>query len=49
MGAFSNTIQGIEGSIILGLGHGLVSSGMFIVAGGVLYMTELGLDPFIFI
>lgn len=37
MGAFSNTIQGIEGSIVLGLAHGLVSSGMFIVAGGILY------------
>lgn len=36
-GAFSNTIQGIEGSIILGLGHGFVSSGLFICAGGILY------------
>jgi len=35
--AFSNTIQGIEGSIILGLAHGLVSSGLFICAGGILY------------
>lgn len=34
---FSNTIQGIEGSILLGLGHGFVSSGLFICAGGVLY------------
>ena len=34
---FSNTIQGIEGSIILGLAHGFVSSGLFICAGGVLY------------
>jgi NADH-ubiquinone oxidoreductase chain 4 len=33
----SNTIQGIEGSIILGLAHGFVSSGLFICAGGVLY------------
>lgn len=37
LGAFSNTIQGIEGSIILGLAHGFVSSGLFICAGGVLY------------
>jgi len=37
LGVFSNTIQGIEGSIALGLGHGFVSSGLFICAGGVLY------------
>jgi len=37
LGAFSNTIQGIEGSIALGLAHGFVSSGLFICAGGVLY------------
>lgn len=37
MGVFSNTIQGLEGSIILGLAHGFVSSGLFICAGGVLY------------
>nr|UFP91258.1 NADH dehydrogenase subunit 4 [Leptogium corticola] len=37
LGVFSNTIQGIEGSIILGLAHGFVSSGLFICAGGVLY------------
>ncbi len=37
IGAFSNTIQGLEGSIILGLAHGFVSSGLFICAGGVLY------------
>nr|YP_010567627.1 NADH dehydrogenase subunit 4 [Ceratocystiopsis pallidobrunnea]UZC53612.1 NADH dehydrogenase subunit 4 [Ceratocystiopsis pallidobrunnea] len=37
MGIFSNTIQGIEGGILLGLGHGFVSSGLFICAGGVLY------------
>lgn len=30
-------IQGIEGSIILGLAHGFVSSGLFICAGGILY------------
>jgi NADH-ubiquinone oxidoreductase chain 4 len=37
MGVFSNTIQGIEGGIILGLAHGFVSSGLFICAGGILY------------
>lgn len=37
LGMFSNTIQGIEGSILLGLAHGFVSSGLFICAGGVLY------------
>jgi NADH-ubiquinone oxidoreductase chain 4 len=37
LGVFSNTIQGIEGSITLGLAHGFVSSGLFICAGGILY------------
>ena len=37
LGAFSNTIQGIEGAISLGLAHGFVSSGLFICVGGVLY------------
>jgi len=37
IGVFSNSIQGIEGGIALGLGHGFVSSGLFICAGGVLY------------
>ena len=37
LGAFSNCIKGIEGSISLGLAHGFVSSGLFISAGGVLY------------
>lgn len=37
IGEFSNVIQGIEGSILLGLGHGFVSTGLFICAGGVLY------------
>jgi NADH-ubiquinone oxidoreductase chain 4 len=37
IGVFSNTIQGIEGGITLGLAHGFVSSGLFICAGGVLY------------
>ena len=37
LGVFSNTIQGLEGSIVLGLGHGFVSSGLFICVGGILY------------
>jgi NADH-ubiquinone oxidoreductase chain 4 len=37
IGVFSNTVQGIEGSILLGLAHGFVSSGLFICAGGILY------------
>lgn len=37
LAVFSNTIQGIEGGIVLGLAHGFVSSGLFICAGGVLY------------
>src|SRR6201990_3769440 len=37
LAAFSNTIQGLEGSVLLGLGHGFVSSGLFICVGGILY------------
>jgi NADH-ubiquinone oxidoreductase chain 4 len=37
MAVFSNTIQGIEGSIVLGLAHGLTSSALFICVGGILY------------
>ncbi len=37
MGVFSNTVQGIEGGIVLGLAHGLTSSGLFISVGGILY------------
>src|ERR1700745_4413809 len=37
IGEFSNTVQGIEGAIILGLAHGFVSPGLFICAGGILY------------
>lgn len=37
LSSFSNNIQGLEGSIILGLGHGFVSSGLFISVGGILY------------
>jgi NADH:ubiquinone oxidoreductase subunit 5 (subunit L)/multisubunit Na+/H+ antiporter MnhA subunit len=37
MALFSNTIQGIEGGMLLGLAHGLTSSGLFICVGGILY------------
>jgi NADH-ubiquinone oxidoreductase chain 4 len=37
LSAFSNTIQGIQGAIILGIAHGFVSSGLFISVGGILY------------
>lgn len=37
MSTFSNTVQGIEGGIVLGLAHGLTSSGLFICVGGILY------------
>lgn len=37
IGLFSNILQGIEGSIVLGLAHGFVSSGLFICVGGILY------------
>jgi NADH-ubiquinone oxidoreductase chain 4 len=37
LGLFSNTIQGIEGGILLALAHGFVSSALFICVGGVIY------------
>jgi len=37
LAGFSNTISGIEGSILLGLAHGYVSPALFICVGGVLY------------
>lgn len=37
LGVFTNIIQGIEGSIALGLAHGFISSSLFICVGGVLY------------
>jgi NADH-ubiquinone oxidoreductase chain 4 len=36
IGLFSNSLQGIEGGITLGLAHGFISPGLFIIAGGVL-------------
>ena len=37
VGIFSNSIQGIEGGITLGLAHGFVSPALFILMGGVIY------------
>lgn len=37
LGLFSNTIQGIEGAILLGLAHGFISPGLFIIVGGIIY------------
>lgn len=37
LGVFSNRLQGLEGAILLGIGHGLVRPGLFFVCGGVLY------------
>lgn len=37
LGLFSNTIQGIDGAIILSIAHGIVSPALFILCGGVLY------------
>lgn len=36
IGLFSNSIQGIEGAILLGIAHGFVSPALFICAGGIL-------------
>jgi NADH-ubiquinone oxidoreductase chain 4 len=35
--SFSNVIEGIQGSVLLGLAHGLVSAGLFFCVGGILY------------
>jgi NADH-ubiquinone oxidoreductase chain 4 len=37
MGILSNNIIGIEGSIILSIGHGLTSPALFLLIGGILY------------
>jgi NADH-ubiquinone oxidoreductase chain 4 len=36
-GLFSNTIQGIEGAILLSIAHGFVSPALFMCVGGILY------------
>jgi len=37
LGIFSNTIQGIEGAILLAIAHGFVSPALFICVGGIIY------------
>lgn len=37
LGVFSNTIQGIEGSILLSIAHGFVSPALFFILGQILY------------
>jgi NADH-ubiquinone oxidoreductase chain 4 len=37
LGLFSNTIQGIEGAILLSIAHAFVSPALFICVGGILY------------
>jgi len=37
IGLFSNTLQGIEGAILLSIAHGLVSPALFFCVGGILY------------
>ena len=36
-GIFSNTVQGIEGGILLSLAHGFVSPALFVICGGIIY------------
>lgn len=48
LGLFSNTIQGIEGAILLSLAHGFVSPALFIAVGGIIYeRTGTRLIPYI--
>jgi proton-translocating NADH-quinone oxidoreductase chain M len=37
LGLFSNNIQGIEGAILLAIGHGFTSPALFICVGGIIY------------
>ena len=37
LGLFSNTIQGIQGGILMGIAHGFVSPALFICVGGVIF------------
>ena len=48
LGLFSNTIQGIEGAILLSIAHGFVSPALFICVGGIIYdRTGLRAIPYI--
>jgi len=40
LGLFSNNLQGIEGAIILGLAHGVISPLLFIIVGDILYIRS---------
>ena len=37
LGLFANNLQGIEGAILLAIGHGFTSPALFICVGGILY------------
>jgi NADH-ubiquinone oxidoreductase chain 4 len=37
LGLFSNNILGLEGAVLLALGHGFVSPALFIICGGIIY------------
>lgn len=37
LGLFSNTVQGIEGALLLSIGHGFVSPALFFIVGSVIY------------
>ena len=48
LGLFSNSIQGLEGAILLSLAHGFVSPALFICVGGVIYeRTGTRIVPYI--
>jgi len=40
LGLFSNNLQGLEGAIILGLAHGVISPLLFIIVGEILYVRS---------
>lgn len=48
LGIFSNSIQGIEGAILLSIAHGFVSPALFICIGGIVYeRTGTRIIPYI--
>ena len=48
LGLFSNTIQGIEGALLLSIAHGFVSPALFISVGGIIY-DRVGTRIFVYI
>jgi NADH-ubiquinone oxidoreductase chain 4 len=40
LGLFSNNLQGLEGAVILGLAHGVISPLLFIIVGDILYVRS---------